>query len=145
MMLNDKKFWIWVGMCAIIPFIMGVFAITALIYPYSDYKYSEFFAELFNSINIKIFIIWEVAYMLAATLSYRKIISRNWGLSALICWGIGCPIIVVSSFIFASIEIHDGYEGLAYIMITCISWGFSLSPLLLVSYIFKSFQQQPGA
>ena len=28
MILTDKKFWIWVGMCAIIPFIMGLFAIT---------------------------------------------------------------------------------------------------------------------
>lgn len=141
MMLNDKKFWIWVGMCAIIPFLMGVFAITALISPYSDFKYSE----LFYSINIKLFIIWEVAYLLAATLSYRKIISRNCGLSALICWGIVCPIIVVSSFIFASIEIHDGFTGLAYLMISCISWVFSLFPLLLIGYIFKSFQQRFGA
>ena len=56
MILTDKKFWIWVGMCAIIPFIMGLFAITVLISPYVNLEFSD----LLNSENVEIFIIWEI-------------------------------------------------------------------------------------
>lgn len=138
MMLKDKRFWIWEGMFAIIPFIMALFAIIVLIYPYG----SSTFSEWLHSENIELFIIWEVSYLLAAALSYKKVITNSWGVSFFICWGIVCPLIVVSSFIWAGIRIHDGFTGLAYFMISCISWVFSILPLLFASYMFKSFQQR---
>lgn len=141
MMLNDKKFWIWMGMCAIIPILMGLFATAVLISPYVSLEFSD----LLHSENIEVFTIWEVAYLLASALSYRKVVSSGMVMSSIICWGIACPLIMISSFIWAGVRIHDGFAGVAYFMISCISWGFSLFPLLLVSYIFKSFQQRFGA
>ena len=53
MILTDKRFWIWASICAIIPFIMGLFAITILISPYINLEFSD----LLHSENIEIFII----------------------------------------------------------------------------------------
>jgi len=133
MKLTDKRFWIWVSMCAIIPFIMGLFAITVLIFPYGSFEFSD----LFHSENIEVFIIWEVAYLLASALSYRKVVSGGMVTSSIICWGIACLLIVFSSFIWAGIRIHDGFGGLAYFMISCISCGLSILPLLLGVYLYK--------
>lgn len=133
MKLTDKRFWIWVGMCAIIPFIMGLFAITVLISPYGSFEFSD----LFHSENIEVFIIWEVAYLLASALSYRKVVSSGMVMSSIICWGIACLLIMFSSFIWAGIRIHDGFGGLAYFMISCISCGLSILPLLLGVYLYK--------
>lgn len=133
MKLTNKRFWIWVGMCAIIPFIMGLFAITVLISPYVSLEFSD----LVNSVNIEVFIIWEVAYLLASVLSYRKVVSSGTVTSSIICWGIACLLIVFSSFIWAGIRIHDGFGGLAYFMISCISCGLSILPLLLGVYLYK--------
>ena len=133
MILTDKKFWIWVGMCAIIPFIMGLFAITVLISPYVNLEFSD----LLNSENVEIFIIWEIAYLLASALSYRKVVSSGTITGSIICWGTVCPSIVFSSFIWAGIRIHDGFGGVAYFMISCISWGVSILPLLLGVYLYK--------
>lgn len=133
MKLTDKRFWIWVGMCAIIPFIRGLFAITILISPYVNLEFSD----LLHSVNIEVFIIWEVAYLLASALSYRKVLSSGTVMSSIICWGIACLLIVFSSFIWAGIRIHDGFEGVAYFMISCISGGLSILPLLLGAYLYK--------
>lgn len=133
MILTDKRFWIWASICAIIPFIMGLFAITILISPYINLEFSD----LLHSENIEIFIIWEIAYLLASTLSYRKVVSSGTITGSIICWGIVCPLIVFSSFIWAGIRIHDGFRGVAYFMISCISWCASIVPLLLGVYLYK--------
>lgn len=133
MRLTDKRFGIWVGMCAIIPFLMGLFAITVLISPYVCLEFSD----LLHSENIEVFIIWEVAYLLASALSYRKVASGGTVTSSIICWVIACPLILVLSFIWAGVRIHDGFGGLAYFMISCISWGFSILPLLLGVHLYK--------
>jgi hypothetical protein len=56
---------------------------------------------------------------------------------SIICWGIVCPLIVIPSFIWAGIRIHDGFGGVAYFMISCISWGVSILPLLLGVHLYK--------
>lgn len=133
MILTDKRFWIWANICAIIPFIMGLFAITLLISPYINLEFSD----LLHSENIEIFIIWEIAYLLASALSYKKVVSSGTITGSIICWGIVCPLIVFSSFIWAGIRIHDGFGGVAYFMISCISWCVSIVPLLLGVYLYK--------
>ena len=112
---------------------MGLFAITVLISPYVSLEFSD----LLHSENIEIFIIWEIAYLLASALSYRKVVSSGTITGSIICWGIVCPLIVIPSFIWAGIRIHDGFGGVAYFMISCISWGVSILPLLLGVYLYK--------
>lgn len=134
MKLTDKRFWIWEGMLATIPFIMALFAIIVLISANTSFEFSE----LLYPENIEIFAIWEITYLLAGALSYKKVKSSSWIASSFIGWGIACPLIAVSTFIWAGIRIHDGFRGLAYLMISIISWGGSILPLLFANYILLS-------
>lgn len=135
MELTDKRFWIWEGMLATMPFVMGLFAIIVLISGNISFEFSE----LLYPENIEIFAIWEITYLLAGVLSYNKVKSSRWVASSFIGWGIACPLIAVSTFIWAGIRVHDGFRGLAYLMISIISWGGSILPLLLANYILLNF------
>lgn len=130
MKLIDKRFWMWVVTITFIPVMMAIFAVLILIGINSN-------SELFNCTNLEIFLIWEITYLLVGLLSYDKLRSKGWIITSFICWGVVCPFIVVLSFIWAGIRIHDGFEGLAYFMISCISWGSSILPLLLGVYVYK--------
>ena len=129
MKLIDKRFWIWIAMIALMPVMMGVFTGCVLV---------ETFAELFYYPNIELFLLWEIAYLVGGLLSYHKLQSFNWLKCALLFWGIGCPLLLCSSFIWAGIRIHDGFSGLAYFMISGILWGFSILPLLVCTWLYKN-------
>ena len=108
---------------------MGVFTGCALV---------DAFAESFNYRNIELFLLWEIAYLVGGLLTYRKLQSLKWLKCALLCWGIVCPLLLCSSFIWAGIRIHDGFSGLAYFMISGISLGFSIIPLMAGTWLFKN-------
>ena len=129
MKLIDKRFWIWIAMIALIPVMMGVFTGCVLV---------ETFAELFYYPNIELFLLWEIAYLVGGLLSYHKLQSFNWLKCALLFWGIVCPLLLCSSFIWAGIRIHDGFSGLAYFMISGILWGFSILPLMVCTWLYKN-------
>lgn len=42
------------------------------------------------------------------------------------------------SLIWAGLRIHDGFSGLAYFMISCISWDFSILPLMACTWLYKN-------
>lgn len=129
MKLIDKRFWIWIAMIALMPVMMGVFTGCVLV---------ETFAELFYYPNIELFLLWEIAYLVGGLLSYHKLQSFNWLKCALLFWGIVCPLLLCSSFIWAGIRIHDGFSGLAYFMISGILWGFSILPLMVCTWLYKN-------
>ena len=129
MKLIDKRFWIWIAMIALMPVMMGVFTGCVLV---------ETFAELFYYPNIEPFLLWEIAYLVGGLLSYHKLQSFNWLKCALLFWGIVCPLLLCSSFIWAGIRIHDGFSGLAYFMISGILWGFSILPLMVCTWLYKN-------
>ena len=129
MKLIDKRFWIWIAMIALMPVMMGVFTGCVLV---------ETFAELFYYPNIELFLLWEIAYLVVGLLSYHKLQSFNWLKCALLFWGIVCPLLLCSSFIWAGIRIHDGFSGLAYFMISGILWGFSILPLMVCTWLYKN-------
>lgn len=129
MKLTDKRFWIWIAIIALMPVMMGVFTGCVLV---------ETFAELFYFPNIELFLLWEIAYLVGGLLTYRKLQSIKWLKCALLCWGIVCPLLLCSSFIWAGIRINDGFSGLAYFMISCISWGFSILPLMACTWLYKN-------
>ena len=108
---------------------MGVFTGCVLV---------ETFAELFYYPNIELFLLWEIAYLVGGLLSYHKLQSFNWLKCALLFWGIVCPLLLCSSFIWAGIRIHDGFSGLAYFMISGILWGFSILPLMVCTWLYKN-------
>lgn len=126
---TDKRFWMWMVIIALMPVMMGVFTGCALV---------DAFAELFNYRNIELFLLWEIAYLVGGLLTYRKLQSLKWLKCALLCWGIVCPLLLCSSFIWAGIRIHDGFSGLAYFMISGISLGFSIIPLMAGTWLFKN-------
>ncbi|PXZ43453.1 hypothetical protein DMB45_08810 [Sanguibacteroides justesenii] len=132
MRLKDKRFWIWCVIVALMPVMMSVFAALLLIGVDPVY-------ELFYYKNLEIFLIWEITYLLGGFLSYRKSQNNSWTRSVFICWGLTCPFLVILSFIWAGIRIHDGFTGLYYFMISCISWVLSILPLLLGIYFIKRF------
>lgn len=129
MKLIDKRFWIWIAMIALMPVMMGVFTGCVLV---------ETFAELFYYPNIELFLLWEIAYLVGGLLSYHKLQSFNWLKCALLFWGIVCPLLLCSSFIWAGIRIHDGFSGLAYFMISGTLWGFSILPLMVCTWLYKN-------
>ena len=129
MKLIDKRFWIWIAMIALMSVMMGVFTGCVLV---------ETFAELFYYPNIELFLLWEIAYLVGGLLSYHKLQSFNWLKCALLFWGIVCPLLLCSSFIWAGIRIHDGFSGLAYFMISGILWGFSILPLMVCTWLYKN-------
>ena len=96
------------------------------------------FAELFYYRNIELFFVWEITYLLGGLLTYRKLQSLKWLKCALLCCGIVCPLLLCSSYIWAGIRIHDGFSGLAYCMISGISWGFSIFPLMAGMWLYKN-------
>ena len=130
MRLTDKRFWIWIAIITIMPVMMGVFTGCFLV---------DTFSELFYYPNIELFLLWEIAYLIGGLLSYRKLYELNWKKCAFLCWGIVCPLLLCSSFIWAGIRIHDGFSGLAYFMISCISWGFSIVPLMVGTWLYKRY------
>ena len=130
MKLTDKRFWIWIAIITIMPVMMGVFTGCFLV---------DTFSELFYYPNIELFLLWEIAYLIGGLLSYRKLYELNWKKCAFLCWGIVCPLLLCSSFIWAGIRIHDGFSGLAYFMISCISWGFSIVPLMVGTLLYKRY------
>ena len=129
MKLTDKRFWIWIVIITIMPVMMGVFTGCFLV---------DTFSELFYYPNIELFLLWEIAYLIGGLLSYRKLYELNWKKCAFLCWGIVCPLLLCSSFIWAGIRIH-GFSGLAYFMISCISWGFSIVPLMVGTWLYKRY------
>lgn len=131
MKLTDKRFGIWCVIAALMPVMMSVFAALILIGVESA-------SELFYYKNSEIFLIWEITYLLGGFLSYPKLQSNGWICSSLICWGITCPFLIIFSFLWAGIRIHDGFTGLYYFMISCIAWAFSIFPLLLGTYLYKN-------
>ena len=64
--------------------------------------------------HIGLVLLWEIAYLVGGLLTYRKLQSIKWLKCALLCWGIVCPLLLCSSFIWAGIRIHDGFSGLFY-------------------------------
>lgn len=130
MKLTDKRFLIWIIMIAIMPFMMGVF--TGLVL-------CNTFSELFHYQNIELFLLWEIIYLSGGLLSYHKLYDLNWIQCAFLCWGIVCPLLLCSSFIWAGIRIHNGFSGLAYFVVSCISWGVSIVPLMAGSWLYKRY------
>lgn len=124
---TDKRFWIWEGMMALMPVMMGVFV---MLMP--DFGIP-------SSKDLELFFVWEIAYLAGGLLSYREMQGNDWAASAFACWIIVCPIVVILSVLWADIRIHDGFGGLAFFMISCISWGFSIIPLLLGVYLYKKY------
>ena len=98
MKLTDKRFWIWIVIITIMPVMMGVFTGCFLV---------DTFSELFYYPNIELFLLWEIAYLIGGLLFYRKLYELNWIKCAFLCWGIVCPLLLCSSFIWAGIRIHD--------------------------------------
>lgn len=105
---------------------------------FTGYVLVNTFAELFNYPNIELFLLWEMTYLAGGLLIYSKLRNLNWFKSALLCWGIVYLLLVSSSFIWAGIRIHDGFSGLAYFMISCISLGFSILPLMAGTWLYKN-------
>lgn len=130
MKLTDKPFWIWIVIIALMPVMMGIFAGFVL-------EGIEAISELFQVINIELFLLWEISYLIGGLLTYRKLQDLSWLKCAFLCWRIVCPLLLCSSFIWAGIRIHDGFGGLACFMISCISWGFSILPLMIVTWLYK--------
>lgn len=130
MKLKDKRFWIWCIIIVLIPIIMSVFAALILM----DINTVS---ELCNPRYLELFIIWDIAYLLGGLLTYRGMNDSGWIKGTFLSWGISGVLIVLGSFIWAGIKISDGFSGLAYFMISCISWCFSLLPLLLCVYSYK--------
>ena len=128
MKLTDKRFWIWIVIIALMPIMMGVFTGFVLV---------DSFAELFNYPNIELFLLWEIAYFAGGFLIYSKLHNFNLLKCPFLCWGIVCPLLLCSSFIWAGIRIHDGFTGLAFFMISCVSWGFSIFPLMVGIWLYK--------
>ena len=130
MRLTDKRFWIWIAIITIMPVMMGVFTGCFLV---------DTFSELFYYPNIELFLLWEIAYLIGGLLSYRKLYELNWKKCAFLCWGIVCPLLLCSSFIWAGIRIHNVFSGLAYFMTSCISWGVSIVPLMAGTWLYKRY------
>ena len=130
MKLTDKRFLIWIIMIAIMPFMMGVF--TGLVL-------CNTFSELFHYQNIELFLLWEITYLIGGLIFYRKLYDLNWIQCAFLCWGMVCPLLLCSSFIWAGIRIHDGFSGLAYFIVSCIYWGVSIVPLMAGSWLYKRY------
>lgn len=124
-----KRFWIWEGMMALMPVMMSIFVVLVLA---SDFIIS-------NPTDRELFFVWEIAYLAGGLLSFREKQDKGWTASAFVCWIIVFPIVVILSFLWADIRIHDGFGGLAHFMISCISWGFSIIPLLLGVYLYKKY------
>lgn len=127
MKLTDKRFWIWLAIIALMPVMMDIFGGVVLIH------------DLFiiDSTGWELFFVWEIAYLTGGLLSYRKMQGKGWIKSAFTCWTIVCPLIVILSFLWASIRIVEGFQGLAYFVISCISLGGSIIPLFLGTYLYK--------
>lgn len=130
MKLTDKRFWIWCFIIALMPIMMSLFAVIVLLG-------ISGISELFFYKNIELFMIWELTYFLGGLLQYRKMQSKNWWKSSLLCWITVCPFLCALSFLWVGFRIHDGLSGLAYFMISCISWGISILPLLFGVYVYK--------
>lgn len=130
MKLSNKRFWIWCIIIVLIPIMMSVFAALILM----DINTVS---ELCNPRYLEVFIIWEVAYLLGGSLTYRGMNDYGWIKGTFLLWGISGVLIVLGSFLWAGIKISDGFSGLAFFMISCISWCFSLLPLLLCVYSYK--------
>lgn len=130
MKLVDGKKWIWLTIIALMPIVMSAFA--ALVLTNIDSV-----SELFYYRNVELFIVWEIAYLSGGLLTYREKNSNVWIKSAFISWGVVGVFLVIGSFIWAGIRISDGFSGLAYFVISCLSWCFSLLPLLLCAYLYK--------
>lgn len=130
----DKRLLTWCAVVALVPVMMSVFAAVLLTV--------DSVSELFYYRNLEIFLIWEIAYLSGCALSYRISPEFGWIRSALICWVMTCPFLFILSFIWAGIRVHDGFSGLAYLMISCISWAFSIVPLLVATYLYKRIHQR---
>jgi len=129
MKLPYKKFWIWEGMMALMPVMMSIFVVLVLA---PDFIIS-------NPTDRELFFVWEIAYLAGGLLSFREKQGKGWTASAFACWIIVFPIVVILSFLWADIRIHDGFGGLAHFIISCISWGFSIIPLLFGVYLYKKY------
>lgn len=127
MKLTDKRFWIWIFITALIPIIMSAF-VTLVIE--SDFGIS-------NHYDLELIFIWEMAYWVGGLLSYREILLESCIRSSLFCWVIVCPIIVILTVLWAEFRIQGGFQGLAFLCITCISWAFSILPLLFAIYLYN--------
>lgn len=130
MKLTDNRFGIWLTIIALMPIVMSAFA--ALVLTNIDSV-----SELFYYRNVELFIVWEIAYLSGSSLTYRKMNNYGWIKSAFISWSVVGVFLVFGSFIWACIRISDGFSGLAYFVISCLSWCFSLLPLLLCAYLYK--------
>lgn len=129
MKLTDKRFWIWWAIIALIPVFMGIFAI--LVIPPAF--------RISNPAMLELFFVWEIAYLAGGLRSYREIQNKGWIASSLVCWTKVCPLLIMSSVMWAGIRTHDGFEGLASFMISCISFGVGVIPLLLGMFSYKRY------
>lgn len=128
MKLTDKRFLIWLTIIAFMPILMSAFAALVLVNSVSELLYFR---------NVELFIVWEIAYMLGGLLTYRKMNNNDWRKGAFISWGVSGAFLLIVTFVWAAIRISDSFSGLSYFMISCISWCFSLLPLLPCVYLYK--------
>ena len=130
--LTDKRFWVWIVIISLMPVMMSLFAGFIL------YRMDSL-AELFQGKSTEIFMVWEVYYLAGSLLTYFRFRKKNWVSLSLICWGLTAPLIIILSFLWACIRIHDGFIALSNFMCSCIAWLFSLIPLLLGTRLYKSY------
>jgi len=128
MKLTDKRFRIWITIIASMPVMMSAFALILI-----DI---DSISDLFYHRYLELFIVWETTYWLGGLLTFRRINRYGWKKGAFISWGVTGAFLVIGSFLWAGIRISDGFSGLAYFMISCISWCFSILPLLYGLYLF---------
>lgn len=129
MKLTDRDFWTWWAVIALMPVFMGIFAV--LVMPPA--------LRISHPAALELFFVWEIAGLAGGWRSYREIQGKGWMVSSLICWARICPLLVVSSVLWAGVRMHNGVEGLASFMISCISWGVCLIPLLPGVYLYKRY------
>lgn len=120
---------------ALMPVMMSIFVVLVLA---PDFIIS-------NPTDRELFFVWEIAYLAGGLLSSREKQDKGRTASAFACWIIVFPIVVILSFLWADIRIHDGFGGLAHFIISCISWGFSIIPPYCLEYIcIKSIVRMPN-
>lgn len=129
MKLTDRQFLTWWAVIALMPVFMGIF--TVLVMPPV--------LRISHPAALELFFVWEIACLAGGWRSYREIQGKGWMASSLICWTKICPLLVISSVLWSGIRMHDGAEGLTSFMVSCISWGVSIIPLLPGVYLYKRY------
>lgn len=83
--------------------------------------------------------IWVISIFSIGLTIFNEIQNKSWRTISIMLWSRVRSCIFIPIILWMLLRINNGFEAIAYLLISCLTWGACICPLLLGMYLYKKF------